>query len=76
MSDTVARPGRERDVGVGVPGRLAAASHLGEPFRQELVWVREDPGVAVQQEVEKDHVGVGGNGVAVDFDGLRCAAGY
>jgi hypothetical protein len=74
LTDAVAGPRGEGHVGVGTP--VGSALPLGKTLRHEPIRVGEDEGITVEQEVAEDYVGVGGNLVAVYFQGFGRLAGH
>ncbi len=77
MTDAVAGTRREGHIGVGTPvGSAPGFLALGKTLRHKLVGVGEDEGVPVEQEVAEDDICVGGDLVAVYFQGLGRLAGH
>jgi hypothetical protein len=77
LTDAVAGTRGEGHIGVGTPvGSAPGFLALGKTLRHEPVGVGEDEGITVEQEVAEDDIRVGGNLVAVNFQGLGRLAGH
>jgi hypothetical protein len=74
LTDAVAGTRREGHIGVGTP--IGSALPLGKTLRHEPIRVGEDEGITVEQEVAEDDIRVGGNRVAVYFQGFGRLAGH
>ncbi len=77
MTDAVAGTRGEGHVGVGTPvGSAPGFLPLGKTLWHELIRVRKDEGITVEQEVAEDDIRVGGDFVAVNLQGLGRLAGH